>query len=248
MVAMRCGATDVRGSAPVPSAAMRTRRFVVAIAVVALVAVVAVVVAVFGFSDRSSADSRLSLLATVSGEAATMTPVPGSTDRYTLTVTDADPAVVWFTDRPARQSGVATLERFAAEWRPGEPFATDPPNAAIVLHATAGTTDTIVVELQTLSADAAARTLTAEVRVLSQTEANQLTGNLAYHGQHHDPTGIPARLGAITLFVDPGPVTTDSGNGGRGGLLFTISGTGGAGGLGGSYGGGIQSGVGAPVN
>lgn len=215
---------------------MRSCRTIVTIAVVALTAVV---VAIVGFTSRSSADSRLSLLASVSGEAATMTPVAGTADRYTLTIADTDPSIVWFTDRPARQSGVATLERFAAEWAPGGPFATDPPNAAIVLHATVGTTDTIVVELSTLSADATSRTITSEVRVLSRTETNELTGNLAYYGQRDDPTGIPARLGAITLFVDPGPVTTSGGNGGSGGLFLE------EGGVGGSYGGGIQSGVGS---
>lgn len=41
-------------------------------------------------------------------------------------------SITWFTDRPKRLSGTATLSAFAATW-PANGFAQDPPNAALVL-------------------------------------------------------------------------------------------------------------------
>lgn len=221
---------------------MHLRRPIVIVAAVALVVVIAAA-AIVGFSRSSSARSQLSLLFTLSGEASTMIPVSGSTDRYTLAVTGVDPAVVWFTDRPARETGAATLDWFAAQWAPGAPFAADPPNAAMVVHVVADTTDTIVIELQSVSVDAAARTLTARVRVLGSLEADALSGVLDLYGQRHDPNAIPVRLGGITLFVDAETVGSsggqwggtvprgtggDGGSGGDGGLIFGNGGDGGA--------------------
>ena len=173
--------------------------------VVVLAAAVALLAGLPGLAGPAGAKSRAkaSLLFTLSGAGATMTPIAGTTDRYDLTVTDADPYVVWFTDRPQRRSGVEPLAVFSAQWDAGRPFASDPPNGAIVLHAAAGATDTVVVELLTLRADAAARTITAAVRVLGVEEAQQLSGNLAFHGSRHDPVNVPATLGAVSVFVDP---------------------------------------------
>ena len=196
---------------------MRTVRRCSVVAIVGLLAVVVLV-----GPASAGKRSRMSLLFTVSGAAATMTPVAGSTDGSTLTVTGADPFVVWFSDRPVRRSGVASLAWFADQWGRGNPFAADPPNGAIVLHTAVGSTDTVVVELRTLRADPAVRTVTADVRVLGEEEADELTGNLAFHGARHDASAIPAQLGAVSLFVDPEIAyhygrTADGGNGGPGG-------------------------------
>ncbi len=184
---------------------------------------------------------RVSMLFSLSATGATMVPVAGAPGRYDLDLTGVDPWVVWFADRPARRSGVVSLARFAGQWDAGAPFATDPPNAAVVLHAPTAGTDTVVVTIQSLRSDPAARGVSARVRVLEETRADALVGPLAYHGRRHDAAAIPAVLGAVSVFVDP-EVTAPSvaggsgGSGGRGGLLGPggFPGNGGNGGPGGS--------------
>lgn len=184
---------------------------------------------------------RVSMLFSLSATGATMVPVAGAPGRYDLDLTGVDPWVVWFADRPARRSGVVSLARFAGQWDAGAPFAADPPNAAVVLHAPTAGTDTVVVTIQSLRSDPAARGVSARVRVLEETRADELVGPLAYHGRRHDAAAIPAVLGAVSVFVDP-EVTAPSvvggsgGSGGRGGLLGPggFPGNGGNGGNGGS--------------
>ncbi|MEP3275639.1 MAG: hypothetical protein ABJN26_00270 [Stappiaceae bacterium] len=50
-----------------------------------------------------------------------------------LTLTGLNSKVIWFTDRPKRQSGVADSEEFIANWPMGDDsFEVDPPNAVLV--------------------------------------------------------------------------------------------------------------------
>ena len=46
-----------------------------------------------------------------------------------------------------------------------------------------------------------ARALGARIRPTSE-QAGSLTGNLAVHGDVHDPNCIPARLGSVSVFID----------------------------------------------
>jgi len=213
----------------------------VRIALVAALAATATVSLVDPVSAK--ARSRPSLLFALSGAEATMAPVAGSPDRYDLALTGADPWVVWFADRPVRRSGVVSLSRLAAQWDAGASFAVDPPNAAIVLHAPTGGTDTLVVTIRSLRADPAARAVTARVRVLGAAQADALTGPLAFHGGRHDPLGVPSALGAVSVFVDP-ELSGGGGRDGPGGVLGDSWGTGGNGGIGGNGGHGGDGGAG----
>ena len=50
-----------------------------------------------------------------------------------LTLTGMNSKVIWFTDRPERQSGVAYTDAFIANWPMGDDdFEVDPPNAVLV--------------------------------------------------------------------------------------------------------------------
>ncbi|MCH9644503.1 MAG: hypothetical protein K0U29_05385 [Gammaproteobacteria bacterium] len=48
----------------------------------------------------------------------------------TLTLTDIDPHVLWFTDRPNRKAGFVPTQKFIASW--AKSFKGDPPNAGLV--------------------------------------------------------------------------------------------------------------------
>jgi hypothetical protein len=217
---------------PFPGVRSPPRRVVrLVVPLVALVLVVGSVAASAGPAGARDR-SRTSLLFSLSGADATMTPVVGSPGRYDLALVGADPWVVWFADRPVRRSGVVGLSRLAAQWDAGAPFAVDPPNAAVVLHAPTGGTDTVVVTIRSLRADPGTRSVTARVRVLGAAQADALTGPLAFHGGRHDPLGIPSALGAVSVFIDP-ELSGDRVSGGPGGVLGDSWGTGRNGGAGG---------------
>ncbi|MEY4169982.1 MAG: hypothetical protein RLZ94_1055, partial [Actinomycetota bacterium] len=80
-------------------------------------------------------------------------------------------------------------------------FAKEPPNVAIALHRPRGETDTIVAVMRRPVLTKSG-TFRAVLRVLSSNEAQALTGHLTQHGKDHDPVGIPARLGAVSIFID----------------------------------------------
>lgn len=129
----------------------------------------------------------------------------------TLVMEGVDPHTVWFTDRPARESGAIATGQLAAEWAEGETFDVTPPNAAVVLHESVSidgeTTDTLVAEVQSMSYDPASETLRADLQVLLDEEASTVEGNLSSHGDNHD-YAWPAQAGAVSLFIDS--VTLDA--------------------------------------
>lgn len=123
----------------------------------------------------------------------------------TLVMEGVDPHTIWFTDRPARESGAIATSRFAQDWQSGGTFDIDPPNAALVLHEStkvdSTTTDTLVVEVQDASYDEANRIFRADLKVLLDQEAATTEGNLSAHGDRHD-NAWPSRAGAVSLFID----------------------------------------------
>ena len=123
----------------------------------------------------------------------------------TLVMEGVDPHTIWFTDRPARESGAITTSRFVQDWQPGGTFDIDPPNAALVLHeptkVDSTSAETLVAEIQNASYDAANKTFRADLKVLLDQEAATLDGNLAAHGDRHD-NAWPSRAGAVSLFID----------------------------------------------
>lgn len=123
----------------------------------------------------------------------------------TLVMLDVDDHAIWFTDRPVRDSGVQPTAELAANWDPGQSFATDPPNAALVLHEPAttasGATDTLVAEIVAVDYDPAQRTFEADLRLLGDEDAESLSGNLASHGERNDATW-PDEAQQASLFID----------------------------------------------
>lgn len=142
---------------------------------------------------------KVSLLYSVTGGDATMRLLPGSGDRYAFTLKKADPRTVWFSNRPARHSGTLPTDGFVTEWA-GFGFQADPPNVAITAHDPSGGFDTFVAVMRNPTYKNG--TLRATMQILSEEMANDLTGNLARHGDNHDADGIPADLGAVSIFID----------------------------------------------
>lgn len=104
-------------------------------------------------------------------------------DGKTLTLTNVDPAILMFSDRPTRVAESVPLADFLIAWdsKKSGGFETDPPNAGITFIAD-GNLSTASVELK--RPHLAGTTLTYQVRVLK--------GKL------------PADLGTSSLFVDGG--------------------------------------------
>lgn len=142
---------------------------------------------------------EVSLLFAVTGADATMRLLPGSGDRYAFAMRGADPTTVWFSDRPARLSGVLPTSGLIKQWQ-GFGFAAEPPNVAITLRNSIGSTDTIVAVMRRPSFNNGV--LRATMQVLTRHQADSLTGNLAVHGDRSDPDGIPASIGSVSVFID----------------------------------------------
>lgn len=123
----------------------------------------------------------------------------------TMVMEGVDPHTIWFTDRPVRKSGAITTSQLAAQWADGGTFDTDAPNAALVMHEAKkvddGVTDTLVAEVQDAVYDPASKTFRAQLKVLTDEEADNADGNLAGHGDNHD-VAWPSEAGAVSLFID----------------------------------------------
>jgi hypothetical protein len=123
----------------------------------------------------------------------------------TLVMEGVDPHAIWFTDRPVRKSGAITTSKLAAEWADGGTFDKDAPNAALVLHEPKkvddGVTDTLVAEVQDAVYNPENKTFRAQLKVLTDEEADNSEGNLAAHGDNHD-VAWPSEAGAVSLFID----------------------------------------------
>lgn len=82
----------------------------------------------------------------------------------TLSLANANPHTLYFSDRPERIAGVVTTEEFVEHWATGtDSFKADPPNAVLVLHST-GKPVVSVVELS--DAKLADGTLSYAVKVI----------------------------------------------------------------------------------
>jgi len=96
----------------------------------------------------------------------------------TLTLYDAAPAVVCFTDRPQRRAGTVPVLEFLRGWSPDGVFADDPPNATLAVFTPDGVRETVVV---LTGAHEERRALVYEVRILE---------------------GEPGAVGPAALFID----------------------------------------------
>lgn len=120
--------------------------------------------------------------------------------RYKLTLSSVGPETIYFSDRPQRIAGGLENGRFLRSF----PFSpANPPNAAVVLSTPKSRDeDVIVVELTKPNYDAKARTLSYEVKVLTNTE-----GGLAFYADKLDAR-LPAAFEQVSVFIDDCPNTT----------------------------------------
>ncbi len=113
---------------------------------------------------------------------------------HTLTLTDLDPTVTAFTDRPERDTALVPFDLLFSSW--ARLFADSPPNAVLVEHDPRGDTSSYVVRLTDPKLDGTTGTFTAEV-VKGKDHSDQVPGLSA-------PPNLPppATFGAVSLFID----------------------------------------------
>jgi hypothetical protein len=141
----------------------------------------------------------VSLLYAATAQQGSLTAVKGKKNTYLMTLRGASDHVIWFADRPARQSGFLPTAGFVSSWA-GYGFAEDPPNVALVTRDRSGATDTVVA-VMTGPKVTAKGVLTAQLRVLTVDRAQQVAGNLAVHAGRHD-VNVPSRFTSAALFID----------------------------------------------
>jgi len=69
-------------------------------------------------------------------------------DDKTLRLVDVSPQTIWFTDRPVRQAGHATMPNYLKEWTAAagpNNFSKDPPNATLSVYAPGKSENTLTV-------------------------------------------------------------------------------------------------------
>jgi uncharacterized protein YjbI with pentapeptide repeats len=116
---------------------------------------------------------------------------------YRLTLGNLARNAVWFSDRPARNSGSFPTAGIVAGWE-GLGFAADPPNAALVYDDAQGAERTAILELSQPRLQAKAGKLSFRVRPVG---ANRAGRNLAAHARSAD--GLPAAaFRDASLFID----------------------------------------------
>lgn len=109
----------------------------------------------------------------------TLTPVEGKPGQYLLKLKGVDEYVQYFSDRPARITGLYPTSRFISRWEEGKKagsFNKMPPNAAmsaIELHLLKNKVVNTVMQLSAPSYNAQKRSLTYTVTILSG-EKNQV--------------------------------------------------------------------------
>jgi len=122
--------------------------------------------------------------------------VNDSPGNYTLTMTDVVPYTMFFADRPARDVGLAPMDKFLKGFSFG---ASNPPNAAIILPDENETTDMIVVELTKPQYNNTTRTLTYKAKQLKE---YSFTSGWLHDQQSKVDPAIPERFGSVDLVID----------------------------------------------
>lgn len=116
---------------------------------------------------------------------------PNGDGTWTLTLTDVDPVVLGFTDRPLRDAQAGTVERLVEGW--SAMFADSNPNGVVVAHNAQGETNSAVVEL--LDPKLNGSTMTYTVRVLTN-EGGPATPGTSYDFEQ------------VSVFIDDVSVTS----------------------------------------
>lgn len=133
---------------------------VVGVAALAAVAVVAFALGARTQSTSASPETPTSnWLFSQTADAGSISPNGDGT--WTLTLTDVDPVVLAFTDRPLRDAQAGSAERLVEAWP--EMFGDANPNGVVVAHNAEGATNSAVVELMDPAIDGSTMTYTVKV-------------------------------------------------------------------------------------
>jgi len=141
---------------------------------------------------------RISALYVLNASSGTLAPVRGTKRVFTLRLKRLERHVVWFSDRPVRDSGTFPSSGLAGAWK-GLGFASDPPNAALVYPARGGDGSTVIVKLTRPRYNARAHALSFTARWLDPTKVTD--PNLRRHAKSPDPTPDRA-FRTPSLFID----------------------------------------------
>lgn len=171
-----------------------------------VVALVAVLIGAAGYalgartqgSSSASGEQSSNWLFSQTADAGSIS--PNGDDTWTLTLTDVDPVVLGFTDRPLRDAQAGTVERLVEAWP--AMFGDSNPNGVVVAHNDRGDTNSAVVELMDPKLNDS--TLTYTVRVLTN-EGGPAEAGMSYNFEQ------------VSVFIDDVPVTSwacESPNGG----------------------------------
>lgn len=115
---------------------------------------------------------------------------PNGDGTWTLTLTDVDPVVLGFTDRPLREAQAGTVERLVEAWP--VMFGDSNPNGVVVAHNQSGATNSAVLEF--MEPQLKGSNLTYTVRVLTN------------EGGPAEP-GVTYNFEQVSVFIDDVPVT-----------------------------------------
>ncbi|MCB0828872.1 MAG: pentapeptide repeat-containing protein [Solirubrobacterales bacterium] len=170
-----------------------------AIVFAAFVAAVMLVAAAESAPAQSQpAEEGIGLLFAQTASKGTFKPIKG-TPRFRLSLRGVNPQVVWFSDRPARQSGQIPVRGFTRSWA-GFGFNENPPNAALTLLRADENQDTVIVELRNpryrKKTKRKPNRLSYSARLL-----NAATGNLSYLESDRDRR-VKRRFRVPSLFID----------------------------------------------
>lgn len=144
-----------------------------------------------GVSLTSLASTEMPLMFVQSAKSATIVPIKNQTNQYQLVLQNPDQYVSYFSDRPARVTGLVPTKTFLKNWNTGaNSFKQNPPNAALETSR-----KRILLKNKNV-------TVTGE---LSNPHYINKSGDIAYDFKLLQPQQIQfqkAKLGYTTLFID----------------------------------------------
>jgi uncharacterized protein YjbI with pentapeptide repeats len=122
-------------------------------------------------------------------------PKGNDSSRFNLVLKGASPQVVWFQDRPGRQSGHISTRSFARTWA-SFGFEEVPPNAALTVRDAPHHRDTVILILGHPRYKAGMEKLVYPARI-----GDEATGNLAHLESSRDDA-VSTRFHEASLFID----------------------------------------------
>ncbi len=198
-----------------------SQRFLVLVACVVCVGGSTVASASTTTPAAKAGKSKASMLFSFTGDNALLVPVAGTRGQYSFSmpIKSQSSQVTMFTDRPVSGAGVLTIDQFVQMWSSGgtNSFASDPPNAAIVYSSPAGTSKTMIVEMNDPSIarnpKGSGKLMTATMTVLLEAERATLAKTKGHLANLANRAVRPKKIKAsdtkrIALFVDNYSIAT----------------------------------------